>query len=230
MEGTMAETRRVTFTGTGIEALTWGIIYVLCAVFVVPTAWGAVAFSRWYVDSLKFSDGTRATFTGRGGEVWFLFVLAVLAGFIPLGTLFLVSDPTFFWIAYALSYVVTIAVIAVIYVRLLEWFIENVSLSCGTPLVFLGGVGSFVGWYLLMMISFVTIIGWAWVYVAFIRWVCENVDGETNHVEFHGTGGGMLWRGIVVMLASCFIVPIPWVWVWINKWIVENCVIVSEVE
>jgi uncharacterized membrane protein YjgN (DUF898 family) len=79
------------------------------------------------------------------------------------------------------------------------------------------------------MFSFVTIIGWAWVYVAFIQWVCKHIYGGDNELEFHGTGGEMLWRGILAMLASFFIIPIPWVMVWLTKWFADNLVVRQEV-
>ena len=66
----MTEERRIEFTGTGFQALGWGLLAVLLSLFVIPAAWGAVALYRWFVRNLSFSDGTKASFEGRGGQVW----------------------------------------------------------------------------------------------------------------------------------------------------------------
>jgi len=39
--------------------------------------------TRWFFRNLVFSDGTQASFEGRGGQVWFYFVIAAVLGFLP---------------------------------------------------------------------------------------------------------------------------------------------------
>jgi hypothetical protein len=68
------------------------------------------------------------------------------------------------------------------------------------------------------VISVITIIGWAWVYAAQMRWVCRNIQGTRRQVVFKGTGLEYLWRVIVVLIATAFVIPIPWVFRWIMGW------------
>jgi hypothetical protein len=67
-------------------------------------------------------------------------------------------------------------------------------------------------------LSVITIIGWAWVYTAMIRWFCRNIQGTRREVVFKGTGLQYLWRMVVTVIASSFIIPIPWVMRWLLRW------------
>ena len=78
----MTEEKRIEFKGTGFQALGWSLLAVVMSLFVIPAAWGAVALYRWFVRNLSFSDGTQASFEGRGGQVWSYFVIVMLLGFV----------------------------------------------------------------------------------------------------------------------------------------------------
>jgi hypothetical protein len=106
-----------------------------------------------------------------------------------------------------------------LYWLFLRWLISNLA-SNGHPLglSFSGSFWAFLGWTVLAGISIITIIGWAWVYAAQIRWICRNIQGTRRQVVFKGTGLEYLWRMIVTVLASAFIIPIPWVCRWMIKW------------
>jgi len=60
---------------------------------------------------------------------------------------------------------------------------------------------------LLAAISILTIIGWAWVYVAQLRWMCRHIEGTQRDVTFNATGLEFLWRAVVTALACAFIIP-----------------------
>jgi hypothetical protein len=62
----MTEERSLEFRGTGFQALGWGLLCVVLSLFVIPAAWGLAALYRWLVRNLSFSDGTQASFEGRG--------------------------------------------------------------------------------------------------------------------------------------------------------------------
>ena len=82
-----------------------------------------------------------------------------------------------------------------------------------------------LGWDLLLGLSFFSIIGWAWVMSAIMRWICRNIYMGRDQVVFVGSGWGFLWRGFVAMLGSILIITIPWLWVWYIRWIARNIVI-----
>ena len=100
----------------------------------------------------------------------------------------------------------------VVYWLFIRWFIANLSPS-RQPLVlrFSGSFWGYLGWSLLAFVSMITIIGWAWVYVAQVRWMCRHVEGTRREVVFNATGLEFLWRSVVTLIACAFIIPIPWV-------------------
>jgi hypothetical protein len=117
----------------------------------------------------------------------------------------------------------------VLYWLLIKWFVANLS-SDGQPLRlrFSGSFWGFLGWSLLAVLSVITIIGWAWVYVAQIRWMCRHIEGTRREVVFNGTGLELLWRMIVAALVSLLIVTIPWMYRWLTRWLVSQVELVEK--
>ena len=96
------------------------------------------------------------------------------------------------------------------------------------PFSFSGSVWAYLGWTILAAISVLTIIGWAWVYVAWLRWFCRNIQGTRREVLFIGSGLEFLWRAIVAAVASIFIIPIPWVYRWMSQWLASQTVLAER--
>lgn len=220
----MTGEKRIEFKGTGFQALGWGLLYVVLALFVLPVAWGAVALYRWFVRNLSFSDGTRASFEGRGGQVWGYFVIAILLGFVPQLSR-AVEDPEASLFVSVGLLILLLPIGAAVYLKIIRWFFSSIRLSCGTNLNFKGSYGSYLGWLLLIILSAFTIIGWAWALVAMLRWVCRNIEGADNQLVFIGSGWGFLWRSFLAALASFFIIPTPWMAVWIVRWFTRNMLV-----
>jgi hypothetical protein len=105
----------------------------------------------------------------------------------------------------------------------IRWVFSNLS-SNGErlPVSFKGSPWAYIGWFVFMYVSFISIIGWAWVTSAWMRWVCRNIDGTRREVVFNGSGWGILWRTVAFVLASIFIIPIPWVLGWLMRWYVSQ--------
>ena len=79
-----------------------------------------------------------------------------------------------------------------------------------------------------MVFSVITIIGWAWVYTAQMRWICRNIQGTRRQVVFHGAGLEYLWRVIVALLLGSLIIPIPWVARWLLNWQLSQTALVER--
>jgi len=149
-------------------------------------------------------------FTGRAVDLmWFyalvfLFIAASWTQNQVLNLAVSVSEFVFYWL-------------------LVKWFVANLS-SDGQPLGlrFSGSFWGFLGWSLLAVLSVITIVGWAWVYVAQIRWMCRHVEGTRRGIVFNGTGLEFLWRGIVTALLSVFIIPLPWAYRWFTRWLASQ--------
>ena len=116
-----------------------------------------------------------------------------------------------------------------LYWLFIVWLIANLA-SNGQPLGlhFSGSFWAFLGWSILAAVSFITIIGWAWVYAAMIRWICRNIQGTRREVAFTGTGLELLWRSIVAAIASVFIIPIPWVYRWMWRWLASQTILAER--
>ena len=117
----------------------------------------------------------------------------------------------------------------VLYWLFLKWFIANLA-SNGQPLglSFTGSIWAYLGYSILGVLAIFTIIGWAWVYTAMMRWVCRNIQGTQREVLFIGTGLEFLWRAIVAGIASIFIIPIPWVYRWMWQWLASQTVLAER--
>ena len=133
------------------------------------------------------------------------------------------------WPAVELLSNLTFLVQIALYWLFLKWFVANLA-SNGQPLglSFSGSFWAYLGWTVLAALSVITIIGWAWVYVASMRWICRNIEGTRREVVFNGTGLEFLWRAIVAAIACCFIIPIPWVYRWMSRWLASQTVLAER--
>jgi uncharacterized membrane protein YjgN (DUF898 family) len=121
-----------------------------------------------------------------------------------------------------LLFVVYILAIVAIVLKLVGWFVSNVEFGSGPPLSFTGAYVGLLGWYLLTVISSLTIIGLAWALAGMYRWYARNTHGQGIEFQFHGKGHQILWRTLVYALACVLIIPIPWMTLWLMRWFVQN--------
>ncbi len=259
---------RVTFEYRGSIAGTFLRLLVqwVLGQLVLPAAWGTAILYRWLIRCVRFSDGTTATFEGRPGRIWGWLALSAgllhapalavgvvnndnpLALMFDYGTLQATLDsgePGSGAVYYALS----IGIVPVlIYVELVvyRWIAAGVRLRDGPDLQFTGGYLSLFGWNLLIGVSVISIIGWAWVSTAFFRWIARRIEGDTVGFEFEGSGWGFLWRMLVVYglpvaciltlalngitLAWSWLIAIPWILltsILVISWYVSNTVMIK---
>jgi hypothetical protein len=192
----------------------WGllgrsIVYVLGMLVVIPAPWVAVWFYRWFASRLQVPGRPNFSFTGQVGDIWWAFILLALLGLVGA------YDATYQLIAIILQAVVSWFV--------LRWAVSNLA-SNGQkiPTTFEGSIWAYIGWQLLLVISFITIIGWAWVITFMLRWICGNISGTRREVVFNGSGLQVLWRSIVFALLCALIIPIPWMLRWYSQWYVSQ--------
>ncbi|WP_027185979.1 hypothetical protein [Desulfovibrio inopinatus] len=212
------------FEGTAIDALLKGLWLILTTIPIVTTAWGMVPFYRWFNNNTVTSDGRRFSLEGRPANVWLLMAGFTLANFVrglaqgaaqqETSDQF---DPATILLGFGLFIIVQLFTWGI-----LKWYISHTRLDDTIALRFRGGAIPFIGWMILSIISIFTIIGWAWVNAAIIRWVLRNIDAPNMTFVFTGRGHEVLWRSLVALLGSIFIVTIPWVWLWLTKWFVAS--------
>lgn len=199
----------------GILEFTWRtLVLAIGSCFVIPVPWLFVWYTNWIVPCIKVPGRPNLSFTGSAMTLvpWFFgfIVLAIAIGVIGstlLSNLLFVAQIVLYWL-------------------LIKWMIANLA-SNGQPLglSFTGTVWAYVGWNLLFAISIITIIGWAWVAAAQMRWFCRSIEGTRREIVFKGSGLDILWRGIVAAILSSLIIPIPWVYRWIMNWFASQTVL-----
>ena len=207
----------VQFTAPPLGFFFRGTLAAIVSMLVIPAPWMAVWFYRWCVEKIKLTDKTEVSFSGDASQIWLPMMVDI--------ALSLLSDkflPLYFQL-------LVIPVQLYIHLIIIRWFWINVIPSCGTKLSFVGTYFSFLGWYLLSIISIFTVVGWAWVGVGYIRWFCRNLHGGNNVVEFHGNGWNVLWRTVVFSLSCSLIIPIPWITMWLIKWYISNISITKTI-
>lgn len=202
----------------GILEFTWRTLVLLIGmIFVIPVPWLLVWYTKWIVPCVKVPGRPNLSFTGNAMTLvpWFFgfIVLAIAIAFIGsqiLSNLLFIVQIVLYWL-------------------LIKWMVANLA-SNEQPLglSFTGSIWAYIGWNLLFAISIITIIGWAWVAAAQMRWFCRSIEGTRREIVFKGSGLGILWRGIVAAILCSLIIPIPWVYRWIMNWFASQTELVSR--
>lgn len=192
------------------------LLIVLAQISIIPSPWVMTSFYGWFVDNIELPGGRRVRFAGQPGDIWYIFILNALCAYaglvahgadlllLPLTTLFLII--------------------------IMRWFCRNlVWEGQTTPVRFTGGYWPMLGWYLLTILAVITIIGWAWVATAWMRWICRHVEGPARRLVFTASGWGLLWRSVLFFLSCIVLVPIPWTLRWYTRWLVSRCALASPI-
>jgi hypothetical protein len=210
-------------TGGAVTAdfSTWGLfgrvlLMMIGTFLIIPAPWAATMLYRWVVERLRVPQRPNLAFTGRPGDIWYVFMLTGLLGYAGF------TD--FWWLP-----IVLIPVNGFLSWMMIRWFVANIS-SDGQklPVTFEGSPWVHIGWYALLYVSFITIIGWAWVATAWMRWMCRNIAGTRRAVVFNASGWDLLWRHVLFILACILIIPIPWVLAWLARWYISQLALVER--
>jgi hypothetical protein len=193
------------------------LIYTIGMLLVIPAPWVATSFYRWLMPHLQVPQRPNLAFTGNPGDIWYVHILL---GLLTYAGFFINTDYSFY---------VLIPVQAFLSWMAVRWIVGNIS-SNGQrlPFTFTGEAWQYVGWYLLFYVSFLTIIGWAWVITAWMRWICRNIGGTRRAVTFNASGWEVLWRTVVFSLVSALILPLPWALGWYARWYVSQFAVVER--
>jgi hypothetical protein len=191
------------------------ILYVIGFLLVIPAPWVATSYYRWMASRTSVPGRPNFAFNGKVGDIWYVFVVLALMSYAGQLNNYLP--------------IVAVLVEAFLSWMILRWIAGNLS-SNGQPLpiAFNGSALTYVGWYVLMFLSFITIIGWAWVITAWMRWICRNIDGTRREIIFNGSGLEVLWRTLVFSIGCAFLIPIPWVLRWYAKWYASQFALVER--
>ncbi|MGJ4957870.1 DUF4339 domain-containing protein [Bradyrhizobium sp. HKCCYLRH2015] len=196
--------------------LGWTLLYVVGQFLIVITPWTAVYLYRYVIERMRVPGRPNLTFTGQPLDIWYVFVAMGVLAYVGL------SDRP-------ILNLISLVAPAFLGWMVLRWLLSNLA-SNGErlPIHFEGSPVVYAGWYLLMIVSGITVIGWAWVLTAWMRWVCRNIQGTRREVVFTGSGLQVLWRTFAFVLGSSVIIPIPWLLRWYSAWYVSQFAVVPR--
>jgi len=203
-----------------IDFSIWGLLgrallFLIGFLLVIPAPWVATSFYRWFIERLRVPQRPDLGFTGKPGDIWYVFVIQGLCAYAGF------SDDWY-------PTLLVIPLEGLLSWMVIRWIVANISsLGRQLPLSFEGSPWTYVGWYLLLYISAITIIGWAWVITAWMRWICRNITGTRRDVVFNAGGWQVLWRTVVFALVAAFIIPIPWIMGWYTRWYASQFALVE---
>lgn len=193
----------------------WLFLAAIGQALIIPSPWTLTAAYQFLCRNVRLPDGRRLSFAGQPGDVWYVIVGIALLAVVPhAGVHAARLHPG----NGAPLQLVVFLINSWLFLLLTQWFVANVKSDDGRLSIgFAGSVAGYIGWHLLLLVSMITIIGWAWVLKFFLQWICRNVAG-TMAFDFVGSGWSILWRTVVFILVSSLIIPIPWMLRWLMNW------------
>jgi hypothetical protein len=207
----------------GIWQFFWrSLVATLGGLLVIPGPWLIVWFLKWIVSRVRVPGRPNLSFIGNAMTLvpWYF-------GFIILAVVvvYMAINDDVQWPNRLLEFVQFF-----LYWLFLRWLIGNLaSNGQSLGLSFSGSFWAYLGWSILLGISILTIIGWAWVIAAQLRWICRNIQGTRRQVVYKGTGLQNLWRTLVMVICCIFIIPIPWMYRWMLRWQLSQTQLIERV-
>jgi len=125
------------------------LLLLIGNLLVIPAPWVATGFYRWLIPHVHVPLRPNLAFTGMPGDIWYVFVILGLCPYADF-----TGIPGLTWILIPLE--------AFLSWMIVRWIVANIS-SEGQrlPFAFEGAALTYVGWYVLLLLSFITIVGWA---------------------------------------------------------------------
>jgi len=200
----------------GVWALLWrGFVLAISELAVIPLPWVAPIFIRWFAERIELPGRQRIGFVGKAEDIWWVFILYALVAVVG--------------IAYQPVQLLGIPVQAFLLLLIQRWLVANITWEGQKqPLRFTGGFWPLLGWSVLLPLSVLSIIGWAWVATAWARWTCRHIEGSSRELVFTASGFDYLWRALVFAFTAIFIIPIPWTVRWFARWLVSQFALVER--
>jgi hypothetical protein len=195
-------------------------------ILIVPSPWTTTRFARFLCEQVALPNGRRLRFTGGPGQIWYITIGIGLLTLLPPAAAqapgLAAIDP----LTLLLLQVAVALVDGCLTLALVHWFVAHLqSEDRRMSPEFGGGLWAFVGWQILAVLSLFTVIGWAWVASAYLRWLCRNIRGNAVF-DFTGSGFAILWRTVVFVALAALILPIPWMLRWLANWYASRITIV----
>jgi hypothetical protein len=202
------------------------LLAIVGQILIVPSPWTTTRFYRFLCENVSLPNSRRFRFTGGPGEIWYIVIgIGLLAALPELAK----YEPGMRDYDPVMLFVIQVGLAIVnwcLTLALIHWFVANVqSDDRRMSPEFGGSLLAFIGWQLLLVLSLVTVIGWAWVLGGYMRWMCRSIRGNAMF-DFTGSGFAILWRTVVFLALCSLILPIPWMLRWLANWYVSRITVV----
>ena len=207
----------------------WLLLAIVGQILIVPSPWTTTRFCRFVCEQASLPNGRRFRFTGGPGDIWYITIGIGLLALLPQIAMHAPGlarvDP--FLLLLMLPLQVVVAIIDwCLGLALIHWFVAHVqSDDRRMSPEFGGSLLAFISWQILGGLSLFTVIGWAWVASAYMRWLCRSIRGNAAF-DFIGSGFAILWRSVVFVVLCLLILPIPWMLRWLGSWYVSRITVV----
>jgi len=187
---------RLAFDGSGLDMFGWSVLWLLAFLpFAIPEAWWKRGFCRWMLRHISATDGSKAAFSAKPKHVWFWFPLLWIlimaqhplrdsAMRLPVNAVEIILG---WWVGW----------------RITKWMIAGLELQNGVKFRFTAPPLQYAGWSALIVLSFFTIVGWAWAIIAFLKWVFRHVESDRAELRVLAQPADLLWRGLLVYALPC---------------------------
>ena len=193
------------FTGGTWALFGRSLLVVICQYLVIPSPWVTTAYYRWFIGKIAVPNGKQVSFAGQPGDIWYVFILLALLGYVGF-----IHDGL---------QLLVLPLSVLFYLLIMRWVFANLVWEGQSErLRFTGGYWGLLGWWLFIVLAMISLIGWAWVFTAMMRWTCRHVEGTDTRLSFVAGGWSVLWRIWVLGLVCIFIIPIPWIMAWYVRW------------
>ena len=198
------------------------IALTITVFLIVPAPWAICWYMGWLVENVRGRHGSKLAFHGTPASVWVLTTLygALTIGGIAWSVWIAANEDPGPWADAGFQIANNLASIVLGYF-FFRWMIGNTDFA-GNRLTLTAGLGKYFGWMVLFMLSFFTIIGWAWVACALYRWLAGTVEGAPGRFTFVARGHQMLGRTLLALLFSIPVVTLPWAIRWYFGWYIEQ--------
>ena len=210
------------FTGKGSDIFSRnGLISVLALVSIFGIPIFTVYINRYLAKHTATSKGGVFSFVGEISACYAISFLSVVVSLtrIPLGKFYGLFDSTAsLWIAILVGTFIYYAMLAAVGYLFLNYQLRNLRWSDGRQTQVSIPVIKYIIFSVIATLSFFTLIGWAWFYTWFFRWLAMRVTSDGVTIRFVGTGFGFLWRTTVTTLAIITVVTAPWAIAWYWRW------------
>lgn len=216
------------FTGKGSDLFSGnGLISSLALISILGFPLWAVYFNRWIAKHTATAKRESFSFVGPISVAYGIVILGLVVQltqqYLPLDKFYeLFGSTTGLWAAIVFVALIFFALQGAVAYLQFCYFVDNLRWPDGRQMQVDIPVLKFILIQILGVLSFFTVIGWAWWSVWCSRWLANRITAQGVGFRFVGTGFQLLWRTMAALTVSIPLLTIPWTIAWFLRWFVSS--------